>query len=572
MRPYFGQQRWPWVVAAVATVIAAATEPLVPALLGPLLDHGFGQSRIPLWLVPVVLILLFALRGLAVFIAKMSLAKIANDGVMKLRRVMFERMQGAELADLSSLSASELSNTIVYEVQAGVTQLVYGVLSMVKDSLTLLALLIFLLVLNWQLSLFVLVLFPTVAWVMRTFTRRMYRMTTQSADATERLAYVIEENVLAQRVVRLHGAQAHQAGRFAGLSNTLRQLNMKASASAGAMTPLTQLLAAATLSAVIALALWQSRSSGETVGSFVSFITAMLMLIAPLKGLSEVSNPISRGLAAINRGLDFIDRLAMEHGGTVPLERARGRIDFDRVTVRYGADTAPALDQVALSVMPGETVALVGPSGGGKTTLANLLPRFVTAASGRVLLDGIDIAELRVQDLRRQIAMVSQDVVMLNESIAENVALGQPVDDDRVWACLQAANLSDHVATLPEGIRTPLGHNASALSGGQRQRLAIARALYKDAPVLILDEATSALDNESERLVQQALARVMTGRTTLVIAHRLSTIEKADRIVVLERGRIVEQGSHGDLIARGGLYSRLHHSDELVPHAAPEPP
>jgi subfamily B ATP-binding cassette protein MsbA len=568
MKPFFGQQPWIWAVAALATAIAAATEPVVPALLGPLLDQGFGQSNIPLWLVPVVLIGLFAVRGLTVFAAKMALAKIANDGVMKLRRVLFERMQTAALADLAPYSSSELANTLVYEVQTGVGQLVSGVLALVKDSLTLVALVVYLLFLNWQLSLLVLVLFPTVAWVIRTFTRRMYRVTQQSQQNTDKLAYVIEESVLAYRMIRLHGAQATQARRFEGLSNTLRQLNMKAAAASAAMTPLTQMLAAATLSAVIALALWQGKTSAETVGGFVSFITGMLMLITPLKGLSEVTNPLTRGMAAIDRALDFLERLHTEPSGSLDLARAQGRVTFDAITVRYGQDGPPVLDALSLEIAPGEVVALVGPSGGGKTTLANLIPRFIEPQGGHVLLDGHPLASLQTAALRRQIAMVSQDIVMLNQSLAENVALGQTLDRERVRACLEAANLGEHVASLPQGMDTELGHNACDLSGGQRQRLAIARALYKDAPVLILDEATSALDNESERLVQQALTRLMAGRTTLVIAHRLSTIERADRIVVLDHGKIVEQGTHAELLARGGLYSRLHQSDTAPAQSA----
>jgi subfamily B ATP-binding cassette protein MsbA len=557
LAPYFGKARGAWAAAVLATIVASVTEPLLPALMKPLLDRGFKPGGIALWMVPASLLLLFTVRGLAGFLADLALAKITQDGLLSLRRDMFARLLDARLTLFREQNATTLSNTVVFEVQNGATLLVNAVLGMLKDSVSLVALLGYLVFLNWQLTLIVFLIVPAVAVLIRTVSRRLYRIARTTQTATNDLAYVVEENVLAARVVRLHGAQAAQAGRFHALSAGLRRLAMKTAVASASITPLTHLLAAAALSAVISIALWQS-SGGITVGAFAAFITAMLMLIAPIKRLSEVASPISRGLAAVQRAMDLIEDTPPEAGGTHAPERARGHIELHRVRVRYRDEGPAALDGVDLSIEPGEVVALVGPSGSGKTTLANLLPRFVLPAEGRVLLDGHDVADWRLDALRRQFALVSQDVVMFNDTLAANVALGSVTDEARLARCIAAANLDEVVASLPQGLRTVVGHNAVTLSGGQRQRLAIARALYKDAPVLILDEATSALDTASERQVQEALQRLMTGRTTLIIAHRLSTIEHADQVVVLDRGRVAECGSHAELLARRGLYARLH--------------
>ncbi|WP_399685999.1 lipid A export permease/ATP-binding protein MsbA [Xenophilus sp.] len=555
---WFGGSRQWWTIGVVTAMMAALTEPLMPALMKPLLDRGFTQGRLALWMVPAAIVLLFAVRGVAQFVSQYALARIANEGMQRLRRVLFERLLSAEMGLFSRQSASALSNTVVYEVQTGGVLLVQALLSLSRDGFTVIALLLYLLYLNWKLTLVVAVLVPGVSWIMKLLSRRLYRLTRQGQAATDELAYVVEENVLAHRMVRLHGAQDAQAARFERLSHQLNRLAVKSTIASAAMTPLTQLFAAVALSVVVMIALWQSSKQGLSVGGFVAYITAMLMLIAPIRRLADMANPITRGLAALERGLGLIDDTPSEAEGRFALARASGGIELRNVRVNYrDDDEARALDGLNLVIRPGEVVALVGPSGSGKTTLVNLLPRFVLPSAGQVLLDGTDVADWQLASLRAQFALVSQDVVMLNDTLAANVALGQAVDRERVQRCVEAANLAPHVAALPQGIDTVLGHNATQLSGGQRQRLAIARALYRDAPVLLLDEATSALDTESERQVQEALQRLMQGRTTVIVAHRLSTIQHADRIIVMDRGHIVEQGSHAQLMAADGLYARL---------------
>ncbi|HSI60530.1 MAG TPA: lipid A export permease/ATP-binding protein MsbA, partial [Ideonella sp.] len=547
LAPYLKDGKAAWGVATLASMVAAATEPMTAALMKPLLDQGFKGGSLPLWVIPVAVIGLFAVRGLAGFVAQYSLAWAANRGVLEMRTAMFSHVLRAAPALFTQRSASSLTNTLVYEVQSGAQQLVNGINTLVKDSLTLVLLVGYLLWLNWHLTLLVTVLFPAVALVMRSVGKRLRRINLASQAATDELAYVVEENVLAWRIVRLHGAAREETERFVAGSQTLRRLMLKSVAASASVTPATQLLAACALSMVITAALWHSNNTGSTVGSFVSFITAMLMLITPIKHLSDVMAPISRGLTALERGADLVEHTPAEQGGSHAVERAEGRLRLAGVSVQYKSDQAPALDGVTLDIAAGETVALVGPSGAGKSSLVNLLPRFIEPHSGHIELDGHALPAWQIESLRRQFALVSQDVVLFNDSVAANVALGDGADEARVRDALRGANLLDFVDGLPQGLQSAIGHNGSQLSGGQRQRLAIARAIYKNAPILILDEATSALDAESEHAVQSALDGLMKGRTTLVIAHRLATIERADRIVVMDAGRIVEVGPHREL-------------------------
>ena len=538
---------------------------MIPAALKPLLDRGFTKGSLQVWIIPVTLIALFGVRGIAGFVAELAVTKVTSKGLMKLRQAMFSKVLDAKFDLFADQNSSELANTVVYEVNNGSTLLVNSLMALVRDTVTMVALVGYLLYLNWQLTTIVAIMLPAVAFIMVKLSKKLYGLSKSSQKATDDLAYVVEENVLAHRDIRLHAAQPAQADRFMHISDTLRRLSMKTTAASAAMKPLTQMIAAIALSAIISVALLQSADGGTSVGEFTAFVTAMLLLVAPIKHLSEIANPITRGLASLERGFDLLDLSDSEYSGTFSKTRADGHIEFLDTSVKYKEGSGFAVENLSLTIDHGETIALVGSSGSGKTTLVNLLPRFLEPYSGNISLDNQWLKDWDLTSLRNQFSLVSQHVVMLNDTIANNVALGvnigldnKSIDKNKVLQCLEAARLGTFIADLPLGIDTTVGHNAVQLSGGQRQRLAIARALYKDAPILILDEATSALDAESERAVQEALQVLMKNRTTLVIAHRLSTVEHADRIVVMEAGKIIEIGSHAKLLADNGFYAKLY--------------
>ena len=555
--------------AILAMALVAGSETAIPALMKPLLDRGFtGQLNDKLWQVPAFLVGLAIIRSFAQFFSNYLLTRVITEVLLKLREQMFNRLLRAKTDFFQKNSASSLINAVVFEVN-NVLSIMGGMLiSLVRESLTVIGLMAYLLYLNWQLTLLVLVIFPVIAFIMGRINRRLRSLNRQQQTLTSDLAYIVEETAGGHKIIKVHGGEEYEMQRFMEKANRLREFGLKSAIAGGLNQPITQLIASMALSVVLVVALMQSATEGVTVGGFAAFITAMMLVISPLKHLADINQPLQRGLTAAEMIFALIDQAIEEDDsrqlGATPMKKARGEIQFTNVSFSYEQDEGrqDALKQVDFHIQPGEIVAFVGPSGGGKSTLVNLLPRFFRPTQGKITLDGIPLEDLLLTDLRRQIAFVSQDVVLFNDSIAANVAYGSAaqggIDRGRVIEALEAANLSALIRELPEGIDSLIGDNGNRLSGGQRQRLAIARAIYKNAPILILDEATSALDSESERQVQDALERLMSGRTTLVIAHRLSTIEHANRIIVLEHGKVIENGTHAELIAHNGMYSNLH--------------
>ncbi|MCK9201967.1 MAG: lipid A export permease/ATP-binding protein MsbA [Gallionella sp.] len=548
-------------VSILGMIVVASTEPLVPALMKPMLDGTFvNKDQAMMRLVPIVIILIFLVRGIATFVGTYAINWVGNKLVLDLRDEMFRKLLSLPTRYYDDHATGSLISKLTFDVTQVTNAATTVVTIAIRDSIVVIGLLGWLFYLNWKLTLLTLLMAPVIAFIIRTISRRMRSSSRDSQRAMGDITQVIEESVSAHKVVKLFGGQIYEGRRFNERANWVRRYAMKQAAAASANVPVVQMVAAVALAVIVYLATLQSQADETTVGGFVSFIMAMLMLTAPLKRLAGVSEYLQRGLAASESVFELLDTASETDDGKVEVGRVRGELHFDQVMFSYSADSRPALRDISLHIAAGENVALVGASGSGKTTLANLVPRFYSPTDGCITLDGQDLDDLTLASLRANIALVSQEVVLFNDTVAANIAYGQmrEVSEEEIVAAATAAHAMEFIREWPQGLETLVGERGVKLSGGQRQRIAIARAILKDAPILILDEATSALDSESERYVQAALETLMQGRTTLVIAHRLSTIEKADRIVVMQKGEIVEIGTHAELLAKGGVYAQLH--------------
>ena len=547
------------VVAFAATAVTAATEPTVAALMKELLDNGFVKAGFPIWLAPVFVVGIFLVRGMATFTATYLMAWVSGRMAAQLRQQMFNRLLQVPIGFHDKHVTGHVLNTMMVEVMQVLDLFRSVMVVLIRDSLTVLGLIGYLFWLNWKLTLITIALVPLVAVAVRLTAKRLKRLIRESQQLNGELMQTIDETIRARHVIKVFGGQQYEAMRFARRADRLRGFILRQESTAATTEPITQLLNAISVAVIITIALMQAGDGQMTVGGFTSFIIAMLLILTPMKHLANISGPLQRSVVACERVFGMMDEPLERSGGVSLPKRAKGELSFRNVSFSYPDTADSALSDISFDIAPGETVALVGMSGGGKSTLVNLVPEFYPVSAGQILLDGTPIAQIDLASLRAQIAMVSQHVVLFDDTIAANIAYGDPEPDlQRVNAAIRAAHLEDVITGLQDGIESSIGDNGMRLSGGQRQRLAIARAIYKDAPILILDEATSALDSESERAVQQALDSLMKGRTTLVIAHRLSTIERADRIAVLEHGRTVEIGSHAELLQAGGVYAHLY--------------
>ena len=557
-------------LSVLAMVIAAALEPVLPALLKPLVDQNLiAKNTETQWWVPVALVLSFLAKGVAEYVANVASQWIANKAITDLRRQVFAHQMELPLAEHMAQSQGRMLSRLLYDIPQVGAALSSAWIVVVRDTLIIIGLTGYLVYTAWELTLLIFAIAPIVAWLITIASKKLRGGNEAMQESAGTMTGAIEESLSGVREIKIFGTQAHEAERFAAITEDLRANTMRTVRISALNVPLVQVLAAVAVAAVIWLASNLSAQDRLSPGTFVAFVAAMAMLFEPIRRLTNINDVIQRGLAGAQSLFELLDtppEPASPAARTMP--RARGHVRFEGVSFRYPGQEAWAVQDFSLELHPGETLALVGASGSGKTTIVQLMARFFEPTQGRILLDGQDIAQMDLVALRTQLGWVGQHVVLFDDTVAANIAYGRPdATAAQIAQAAASANALEFIEALPQGLQSRAGVNGGQLSGGQRQRIAIARAFVKDAPILLLDEATSALDNASERAVKDAVALLRQQRSVLVVAHRLSTVRDADRIIVMEHGRAVESGSHEELAAANGAYARLLASgtDALTP-------
>ncbi|MCA3950017.1 lipid A ABC transporter ATP-binding protein/permease MsbA [Vibrio vulnificus] len=548
-------------VAIVALIVTAASDTYMISLLKPLLDEGFGTAESDfLRILPFLVFAMMFIRGVSGFISSYCLNWVSGNVVMKIRRMVFNHYMQMPVSYFDKEKSGSLLSRITYDseqVSAATTQ---ALVSMVREGASIVGLLVLMFYNSWQLSLVLLLVAPVVAWAIGVVSKRFRKISKNMQTTMGIVTSSAEQMLKGHKVVLSYGGQEIEKSRFDTVSNQMRQQTMKLVTAQAAANPIIQMIASIALVTVLYLASVDSIKEQLTPGTFTVVFSAMFGLMRPLKALTNVTSQFQRGMAAAQTLFALVDLEPEKNTGTYKLERAEGAVTVKDVTFTYEGAEKPALSHVSFDIPVGKTVALVGRSGSGKSTIASLFTRFYDVDSGEIQLDGVDVRDYELKNLRTQFALVSQNVHLFNDTIANNIAYaaGDKYSREDIERAAELAHAMEFISKMENGLDTMIGENGASLSGGQRQRIAIARALLRDAPVLILDEATSALDTESERAIQSALDELQKNKTVLVIAHRLSTIEKADQILVIDEGSVVERGSHAELIEKNGVYAQLH--------------
>ena len=549
-----------FVLGLAAMVVLGFTEPALPALLERVVGSFEERTLDGVPLYAALFLGVFLVRGLSSFLSVFALESVAARLVMDLRQDMFGRLIRIPAPAYEDAASGSFISKVTFDAQQVTGAATRAVTVLVRDSVAVIGLLGWMLWIDWRLTFIALAAAPGVITIVVYFGRRLRRMSHGLQRTMGDVTHVLQESIEGHKVVKVFSGQAYETRRFTDAANRVRRFQVKFASAAAATAPIAQVATAVALALILLLSATRFESGAIAISDFVSFFTAMALLFSPIKRLTGVNAQVQQGIAAAASVFALIDAPVETDAGRVRMRRATGRLEIEAVTFRYPGTERPALDSVAFTIEPGETVALVGPSGSGKTTIAGMIPRFHDPDHGCVRLDGADVREFTLESLRANVALVSQEVVLFDDTVAANIAYGAAAGAPReaVAAAARAAHALEFIEAMPRGLDTLIGERGVKLSGGQRQRLAIARAILKDAPLLILDEATSSLDGESERHVRDAVETLRAGRTTLVIAHRLSTVEGADRIVVLDRGRVADVGTHTGLLARNGLYAGLY--------------